>query len=122
MLIAGATATRPVNLRRPQALLLPLLLGLACQFVVAPAVDSLYPSPIPTTGHLWFLYSLLCSRVFVASCEALGLRDGVMLGVAAVVFFVTPVAWRFVVPRRDRFSGLTWSDSEWLVSSIARAH
>ena len=95
-----------------------VLPGLLVQFVLAPFFDFCVASTIPTSGHVWFLYSVALAKFLV---HFVG-RCGGGSVVAATLFLslcASPI-WHAIVAVAPglsgaRYDGLTWSSGDWFV-------
>lgn len=99
---------------------LTLLPALFTQFVIAPVFDHFACSPIPTDGHVWFLYSLAFARALLELTRRCGLGRGATLAVMLALNCLAAPAMRVLYDAAPslsgaRYDGLTWSSGEWFL-------
>ena len=96
-------------------------LGAFVHLVVAPIWDGFNGGPIPTNGHVWFMYAVALGRVLVKVNHSLGGSPSACMAVAILVNVFASLAWSFVVATFPihaggaNFEGITWSSGEWFV-------
>ena len=98
-----------------------IALGAFVHVVVAPIWDGINGGPIPTNGHVWFMYAVAVGRVLVKINHSLGGNSSTCMAAAILINVLAPLAWSFVVAAFPvhaggaNFEGITWSSGEWFV-------
>ena len=98
-----------------------VVLGAVVHLVVAPIFDGINGGPIPTNGHVWFMYAVALGRALVKVNHSLGGSPFACMAVAILINIFASLAWSFAVGAFPvhaggaNFEGITWSSGEWFV-------